>query len=96
VNVGTLFAFILVSLGVILLRRRRPDLERAFRVPLVPWIPIASALVCFYLMLNLAVETWLRFVVWMALGLVIYFAYGRRHSRVGKGPAETAAVSSER
>ena len=95
VNVGTLFAFILVSLGVILLRRRRPDLERAFRVPLVPWIPIASALVCFYLMLNLAVETWLRFVVWMAIGLVIYFLYGRRHSRVGKEPVDTAAVSTE-
>ncbi len=88
VNVGTLFAFILVSVGVILLRRRRPDLERAFRVPLVPFIPIVSALVCFYLMLNLSVETWLRFVVWMAIGLVIYFVYGRKLSRVGTAAAE--------
>jgi basic amino acid/polyamine antiporter, APA family len=91
VNVGTLFAFILVSLGVIVLRRRRPDLERAFRVPLVPLIPIVSALICFYLMLNLSVETWVRFVVWMAIGLVVYFLYGRHHSRVGLAAAEEAA-----
>jgi APA family basic amino acid/polyamine antiporter len=84
VNVGTLFAFILVSLGVIFLRRTRPDLPRAFRVPLVPVLPILAALICFYLMLNLAVETWIRFVVWMAIGLVIYFAYGYRNSRLGK------------
>jgi APA family basic amino acid/polyamine antiporter len=83
VNVGTLAAFILVSIGVIVLRRQRPDLPRAFRVPLVPVLPIASALVCFYLMLNLSVETWVRFVVWMALGFAVYFLYGRSHSRVG-------------
>jgi APA family basic amino acid/polyamine antiporter len=86
-----LFAFILVSLGVVFLRRSRPDLKRAFRVPWVPVVPIAAALICFYLMLNLAVETWLRFVVWMAIGLVIYFAYGYRNSRVGQGkPAAKA------
>ena len=84
VNIGTLAAFILVSLGVVFLRRSRPDLERAFRVPWVPWIPVAAALVCFYLMLNLAVETWLRFVIWMAIGFAIYFAYGYRNSRVGR------------
>ena len=83
VNVGTLFAFILVSVGIIFMRRSRPDLERAFRVPWVPVIPVAAALICFYLMLNLAVETWLRFGIWMVIGLVIYFAYGQRHSRVG-------------
>ena len=83
VNVGTLFAFILVSLGVIVLRRQRPDLKRAFRVPLVPVIPVASALICFYLMLNLSVETWLRFLVWMVIGFAVYFLYGRHHSRVG-------------
>lgn len=75
--------FILVSIGVIVLRRQRPDLPRAFRVPLVPVLPIASALVCFYLMLHLSVETWIRFVVWMALGFAVYFLYGRSHSRVG-------------
>ena len=82
VNIGTLTAFALVSLAVPVLRRTRPDLERPFRVPLSPWLPIASALVCIYLMVNLSLETWLRFVIWMALGFLVYFAYGRTHSRV--------------
>jgi APA family basic amino acid/polyamine antiporter len=82
VNIGTLFAFILVSIAVIILRRTRPDLPRAFRVPLVPALPIVSALACLWLMLNLPAETWLRFVIWMVLGLLLYFVYGRRHSRV--------------
>jgi APA family basic amino acid/polyamine antiporter len=85
VNVGTLFAFILVSIGVIVLRRNRPDLHRAFRVPLVPVLPVAATLICFYLMLNLAVETWIRFAVWMLIGFVVYFTYGYRNSRVGRG-----------
>jgi len=83
VNVGTLFAFVLVSVGVVVLRRRRPDLPRAFRVPFVPVLPIVAALVSFYLMLNLSGETWVRFLVWMALGMIMYFVYGQRHSRLG-------------
>jgi APA family basic amino acid/polyamine antiporter len=91
VNVGTLFAFILVSLGVVLLRRQRPDLPRAFRTPLVPFVPIAAVLICFYLMLNLSVETWFRFLLWMAIGLAVYFFYGRNHSKVGlRAGQETA------
>ncbi|MEU5427316.1 amino acid permease [Streptomyces olivoreticuli] len=82
VNIGTLFAFVVVALGVILLRRNRPDLHRAFRTPLVPLVPVLSVLASLWLMLNLTAETWLRFAVWMALGFVIYFVYGRRHSRV--------------
>ncbi|MDF2091014.1 amino acid permease [Knoellia sp. 3-2P3] len=82
VNIGTLAAFTLVSIAVVILRRRRPDLKRAFRVPLVPVLPIVSALICFYLMLNLSVETWLRFIIWMAIGIVIYFAYSYRSSRL--------------
>jgi APA family basic amino acid/polyamine antiporter len=82
VNIGTLAAFTLVSIAVIVLRRKRPDLERAFRVPFVPVLPIASALICFYLMLNLSIETWLRFIVWMAIGFVLYFVYGYRNSRL--------------
>ena len=73
VNIGTLFAFVLVSIGVIVLRRTRPELPRAFRVPLMPVLPILSAAACLYLMLNLPGDTWLRFFVWMALGIVIYF-----------------------
>ncbi|MCF6472975.1 amino acid permease [Nonomuraea sp. MG754425] len=81
VNIGTLFAFVVVSLGVIVLRRTRPDLPRAFRVPLVPVLPVLAVLACVYLMLNLPVETWLRFVIWMIIGLVVYFGYGYWHSR---------------
>ncbi|MGW6331575.1 amino acid permease [Nocardia rhamnosiphila] len=88
VNIGTLFAFLLVSIGVIVLRRTRPDLPRGFKVPLVPFVPILAVLSCLWLMVNLSVETWLRFVVWMLLGLVMYFAYGRRHSLVGRSASE--------
>ena len=74
VNIGTLFAFVVVNLGVIILRRTQPDMERGYRVPLVPWFPIIGILLCLYLMADLELETWLRFLGWMALGLVIYFA----------------------
>jgi APA family basic amino acid/polyamine antiporter len=82
VNIGTLAAFTLVSIAVVILRRKRPDLKRAFRVPWVPVLPIVSALICFYLMLNLSIETWLRFIVWMAIGFVLYFVYSYRNSRL--------------
>ncbi|MFI5778065.1 amino acid permease [Nocardia sp. NPDC051570] len=85
VNIGTLFAFVLVSIGVLILRRTRPDLPRGFRVPLVPLIPILAVLSCAWLMLNLSVETWLRFVIWMVIGLGLYFTYGVRHSVLRKG-----------
>ncbi|GAA3031624.1 amino acid permease [Gordonia defluvii] len=80
VNIGTLFAFVLVCIGVIILRKTRPDLPRGFRVPLVPFTPIIAVIACGWLMLNLSLETWLRFVIWMAVGLVVYVAYGRKHS----------------
>jgi basic amino acid/polyamine antiporter, APA family len=80
VNVGTLFAFLLVSAGVIVLRRARPDLPRGFRAPLVPQLPIASVGACLWLMVNLTVITWFRFGVWMLAGIAIYLGYGRRHS----------------
>lgn len=84
VNIGTLFAFVVVSIAVVVLRRTHPDLERPFRVPAVPLIPILSVLSCGWLMLNLPVDTWIRFGIWLAVGLVIYFGYGRRHSLVGR------------
>jgi APA family basic amino acid/polyamine antiporter len=80
VNVGTLFAFVLVSAGVIVLRRTRPDLPRGFRTPWVPLLPIASVCACLWLMLNLSGVTWIRFGVWMVVGIAIYVGYGRRHS----------------
>ncbi|ODR25629.1 amino acid permease [Mycolicibacterium porcinum] len=80
VNIGTLFAFVLVSAGVIVLRRTRPDLRRGFRVPWVPVLPIAAILACLWLMLNLTGLTWIRFLLWMVIGVVVYLAYGRRHS----------------
>lgn len=84
VNVGTLFAFILVSAGVWILRRTRPDLSRGFRVPWVPLIPILAILACLWLMLNLSVLTWIRFAAWMLLGFIVYFTYSRRNSLLGK------------
>jgi APA family basic amino acid/polyamine antiporter len=92
VNIGTLSAFVLVSVGVIVLRRKRPDLKRSFRVPFSPWLPGLSALVCLYLMINLTVETWLRFLIWLAIGFVIYFLYSRRHSRLGQPGYEEFAL----
>jgi APA family basic amino acid/polyamine antiporter len=84
VNIGTLFAFVLVNIGVIILRRTKPDMERPFRTPLVPFFPIIGCLLCFWLMKDLPGTTWIRFVVWLAIGLVIYFTYSRKHSTVGQ------------
>ena len=85
VNIGTLFAFVVVNIGVIILRRTRPDLPRGYKVPFVPWFPIIGTLLCLYLMADLPGTTWVRFIIWMALGLLIYFVYGIRHSRLRQG-----------
>jgi len=95
VNIGTLFAFIIVSVAVVILRRTRPDLPRAFRTPLVPLVPALSVVACLFVMINLPVETWLRFLVWMAAGIVVYAAYGYRKSRVraeARTPAEPGSA----
>lgn len=91
VNIGTLFAFIVVALGVIILRHTRPDLHRAFRTPLVPLLPALSVLASLWLMLNLPAETWLRFGIWMVIGFAVYFLYGRTHSRLAPGRGTAAA-----
>ncbi|MBW4838580.1 MAG: amino acid permease [Paenibacillaceae bacterium] len=84
VSIGTLFAFISVSLGIIILRKARPDLERSFKVPLVPWIPALAVLTCGYLLISLPAVTWIAFLIWMAIGLIVYFAYGYKHSELSK------------
>jgi APA family basic amino acid/polyamine antiporter len=82
VNIGTLFAFIVVAIAVVILRNTRPDLPRAFRTPFVPWVPTLSVCASLWLMLNLPAETWLRFAIWLAIGIVVYMLYGRSHSRL--------------
>ncbi|MCB4208828.1 APC family permease [Arthrobacter sp. UM1] len=95
INIGTLSAFIMVSLGVLILRRRRPDLKAAYRVPGGPVIPVVSALLCFYLMLNLKVESWVFFAGWLVIGFLIYFAYGMRNSVLAKGKEASGVRPSE-
>ncbi len=85
VSIGTLLAFAIVCAGVLVLRYTDPERPRPFRTPLVPFVPIAGILACFYLMMGLPVDTWARLIIWMGLGLAIYFLYGRRHSKVQQG-----------
>lgn len=84
VNIGTLSAFFMVSVGVPIMRMRRPDLNRSFKVPGNPWLPIIAAISTLWLMLNLSVLTWVRFLVWLVIGFTVYFAYSYRHSILGK------------
>ena len=94
INIGTLSAFVMVSLGILVLRKKRPDLKPAFRVPFGKVLPVVSAVLCLYLMTNLAVETWIFFAIWLVIGIAIYFAYGQRHSRLNeKFAAARAAVN---
>ena len=83
-NIGTLFAFVLVSLGVIILRRTQPNRPRGFRVPLVPVFPLISVTLCVALMSGLLLITWVRFFVWLLIGLAIYFLYSRQRSEFAK------------
>jgi APA family basic amino acid/polyamine antiporter len=82
-NIGTLFAFALVAFAVLILRKSQPDRPRGFRVPLVPLVPILSVASCLILMASLTLENWIRFFVWLAIGLVIYFLYSKKRSTLG-------------
>jgi APA family basic amino acid/polyamine antiporter len=82
VNIGTLLAFVIVSISVMVLRRTNPDQPRPFRTPWVPLVPILGVLANGYMMLNLGMWNWIRLVGWLAIGLVVYFTYGVKHSRV--------------
>jgi basic amino acid/polyamine antiporter, APA family len=84
VSIGTLLAFVIVCLSIIILRRKRPELERPFRTPFVPLVPILGALICFVQMAALPLGTWLRLIIWMGIGFIIYFTYGIRKSKLRK------------
>jgi amino acid transporter len=96
VSIGTLTAFIVVSLGVIILRRREPDLPRGFRVPGYPVTPILSILACLYILSSLPWVTWIVFVGWVAVFLVFYLLYGRRHSVLGRERGEEPGPGEDR
>ncbi|WP_352423079.1 amino acid permease C-terminal domain-containing protein [Proteiniphilum sp.] len=84
VSIGTLLAFIIVCIGIIILRKREPDAPRAFKTPWVPFVPILGAICCLALMASLPIDAWIRLIGWMTIGMVIYFLYGRRHSHARK------------
>ncbi|MET0515073.1 MAG: amino acid permease [Nitrospiraceae bacterium] len=93
-NIGTLFAFVLVCVGVVVLRYSKPDYPRPFRVPLMPIIPILGMLACLALMTFLPTLTWIRFVVWTIIGIIVYMFYGHRHSRLSAPSRETSGSSA--
>jgi len=95
VSIGTLLAFVLVSAGVIILRYKRPDLHRPFKTPLVPLVPILGVVTCGWLMRSLPFDTWLRLLIWLAIGLVIYFVYGRSHSRINGSSANAQPMAAD-
>lgn len=82
VSIGTLLAFIIVCISIIILRKRKPDIERPFKTPWVPLVPILGASICFLQMISLPLDTWLRLIIWMAIGFAIYFFYGVKHSKI--------------
>jgi basic amino acid/polyamine antiporter, APA family len=84
VSIGTLLAFVIVCAGIIVLRRTSPELKRPFKTPFVPLVPILGILICGYMMANLGFDTWMRLIIWMAIGIAIYFLYGRKHSKLRK------------
>jgi len=95
VNIGTLLAFVIVCMGVWVLRVRRPHLERPFRTPLVPVVPILGALISFGMMASLPLATWIRLLVWLVFGLVVYFTYSRHHSRVRANASVASSAAPE-
>jgi APA family basic amino acid/polyamine antiporter len=96
VSMGTLLAFVLVSLGILILRKTAPELKRPFKTPWLPWVPILATLFCLAQMLSLPVQTWVRLVIWLVIGLSVYFLYGRRHAEaVRDGRISVTAIDPD-
>jgi len=87
VSIGTLLAFVIVSAGIIVLRRKSPEVPRPFRTPWVPFVPIMAILICGYMMYSMPADTWIRLIVWLIIGLLIYFLYGKSRSRIAANEA---------
>jgi APA family basic amino acid/polyamine antiporter len=83
-SIGTLFAFVLVCLGILVLRKTQKDAPRAFRTPFVPWVPILGIITCLAMMVSLPGDTWVRLLIWMAIGVVVYFGYSIKNSKLQK------------
>jgi APA family basic amino acid/polyamine antiporter len=92
VSIGTLFAFVIVCAGVLVMRKKRPDIPRPFKTPLVPFVPIMGIIISVALMLGLNRHTWERLVIWLVIGLIIYFTYSVRNSKVQRGIVDTTPV----
>jgi APA family basic amino acid/polyamine antiporter len=95
-NIGTLFAFALVAGGVLILRYREPDRPRAFRAPGGPLAPVVTILTCLLLMAGLPITNWIRFFVWLIIGLFVYYFYGRRHSELAAENSAPPSVGGEK
>jgi APA family basic amino acid/polyamine antiporter len=87
-SIGTLLAFVIVCIGIIWMRKTNPNAPRPYRTPLVPLVPILGVLVCLAMMVSLDIDTWIRLVVWLAIGLTIYFTYGVKNSHLRKAPKD--------
>jgi APA family basic amino acid/polyamine antiporter len=94
-SIGTLFAFVIVCASVLIMRIRHPEAERPFRAPFVPLVPILGIISCLVLMFSLPAENWLRLIIWLALGFIIYFGYGRHHSVLAKLRAQSESSKQE-
>lgn len=95
-SIGTLFAFILVCLGIWVMRKKMPELPRAFKTPLVPLVPILGIITCLFMMVFLPMDTWIRLLLWMLIGLDIYLVYGAKNSHLGNGTVQRKGMKIAR
>ncbi|MNS11195.1 putative amino acid permease YhdG [compost metagenome] len=94
-SIGTLFAFILVCIGIIVMRKKMPDAPRSFKTPLVPLIPLLGVGTCLFMMVFLPLDTWIRLIVWMMIGFTVYLCYGMKNSALSDNKSETLFTSNK-